>query len=70
MTARRTLNLNWRARETSGPQELLSGGGASPTRIEIQEDSAMALTHQDVALGLTGMGPAVAEKANIDGTAT
>ncbi|KAJ1155153.1 hypothetical protein NDU88_007888 [Pleurodeles waltl] len=55
--------------EAARPQELLSGGEVGPTRIEIQEDGTMALTHRDVTRGPTGMGTAVAEEANIDSTA-
>ncbi|KAJ1139743.1 hypothetical protein NDU88_006110 [Pleurodeles waltl] len=63
-----TLNSNWRSREKASPQEL-SGGGASPNRIEIQEDGTMAVTHRDVTLGPTDMRTAVAEESNINGTA-
>ncbi|KAJ1149156.1 hypothetical protein NDU88_001973 [Pleurodeles waltl] len=63
-----THNSNWRSRETAGPQELSSGGGESPTRIEIQEDGTMALTDRDVTPNPTRT--AVAEDAKMNGTAT
>ncbi|KAJ1123009.1 hypothetical protein NDU88_001482 [Pleurodeles waltl] len=53
-TAREALHLNWRSRSTAGLRESTWGNGESPTRIEIREDSTVALTHRNVVPVSTG----------------
>ncbi|KAJ1154425.1 hypothetical protein NDU88_007177 [Pleurodeles waltl] len=55
-------------RESAGKLELSPEGGASQTRVEIQEDGTMGLTHRDVTID--SMETAVAEEAAVVGTDT
>ncbi|KAJ1199943.1 hypothetical protein NDU88_003774 [Pleurodeles waltl] len=59
---------NWKSWEAAGQLELSPGEGVSRTRVEIQKDGMMALTHQDETI--ESMETADEEEAEVVDTST